>query len=148
MGAEAEVIVFDVDCVLPVFPSPGNSTSCGGGLADAGVGTAFNGVANPEAAATGVNYNEPNCEQGHATGTFSIGGAAGTFVYNRVGGLAVITLASIDGAGYTNGSGAALALFGPRTAGDAQKIAQGCLGNVQTNVGVSVTGVGEAIDLN
>jgi hypothetical protein len=147
MAAEVEAVVFDVQCVLPTFPADLDFTTCGGGLSDPGVGTAFVGL-NGNASATGVAYNEPNCAIGNATGTFGFGGASGDLVYRRVGALAVINLSNINGAGFTGGTGAALAVFHTTTIADGQKLVAACLGTPQTNLGVTVTGVGVVADAN
>ncbi len=143
-AAGAEVVAFSVSCTLPVFPSAGNFTTCGGGLADVGVGTAFNGVANPPAAAT-ATYNEPNCALGNATGSFSIGGAAGSFIYQRVGAVATLTFSGVNGGGFTNATGAGLAVF--ETA-EALKFAGACAGTPATDLVVGIIGVAAVADTN
>ncbi|MFY9586182.1 MAG: hypothetical protein WAT66_01865, partial [Actinomycetota bacterium] len=134
-AAGAEVVVFNVNCTLPTFPSGGDSTTCGAGLPDIGVGTAFNGIANPPASASAF-YNEPGCAQGNATGTFSIGNASGSFVYARVGALARLTFSGINGGPFTNASGAGLAVF---TTGAAGPFVNACLGTPASNLPVSIT---------
>ena len=143
-AAGAEVVVFQVNCTLPVFPSGGSFTSCDGGLPDIGVGTAFNGIANPAAHAD-ANYNEPGCAQGAATGTFSIGNAVGSFTYARVGALARITFAGVNGGPFTNATGNGLAIFTTSAAGP---FTNACLGTPASNLPVSITGVAEVHDLN
>jgi hypothetical protein len=143
-AAGAEVVVFNVNCSLPNFPSGGDSTTCGGGLPDVGVGTAFNGIANPPASASAF-YNEPGCAQGAATGTFSIGNATGSFTYARVGALARLTFTAVNGGPFTNGSGSGLAVF---TTGAAGPFVNACLGTQAHDLPVSITGAAVVFDTN
>lgn len=110
-------VAFTCTATLPNFPAAsGSNGTCSGTatgvvVTSAGVQTAVQGSFNAS-----FSYNEPvaTCPaQGTANGTFSINGGqiTGSFSWQRVGATAAITLSSVNGAGLTSASGAALAAF-------------------------------------
>ncbi|MFY9586372.1 MAG: hypothetical protein WAT66_02835, partial [Actinomycetota bacterium] len=137
----AELIAFQVNCTLPTFLSGGDSTTCGGGISDYGVGTAKNGAFNP-AASMSLNYNTPSCFQFNATGAFSIGSFSGSVIIQQTGAFVRMTYSFIDRWGYAHATGSAL---GTATTTQAFKLANACQWTTQTDFVVTFSAVGEIL---
>lgn len=92
-------------------------------------------------------YNEPQATcpaAGTAAGVFSVNGGAitGDFSWTRVGGTAAIVISNVNGGGFSNGSGAAVAAFTPDNLAGAATCSQTTL----ATLGAAVTGTATIAD--